>query len=250
VSYSIEVSTTEDFSQNVQVYDGIQGIRTDIADLEPGPTTYFWRVRAFAGGGAGDYSPVWSFQTIVAAPDNPLPENGAMDVPGLPVEISWGHREGATSYDYEVAENISFNPPIAAGTRVADTFALVDGLESGKRYFWHVRSRDADTFGLWTQRSRFTTGVLVSVDEEEQRKRTAVTIAPNPAQNEVTVVLPEMPCSESTVTVTGVDGRTIDVITAALQQFTVNVSSYPSGTYRLSAQCKNKRYSTSFTVQR
>ena len=84
VSYSIEVSTSEDFTDNVSIYDGVEAIRVGISDLEPGPLTYYWRARAYAGGGAGGYSDVWSFQTIVAAPENLVPEDRAEKRTGSP----------------------------------------------------------------------------------------------------------------------------------------------------------------------
>lgn len=250
VSYTVELSTTEDFSADVRRIEGVTGSEVEVKGLEMGPITYYWRVIAYAGGGAGLPSETWSFSTALLPPDNILPENGAVDVGGLPTTLSWDHREGATSYDYEIGTNISFDPVVARGTGLADTAVQIDLLSSGTRYFWHVRSRDADTFGLWSQRLRFTTGVLTSVDEDEQRTRNEITVAPSPASSVLNVALPTSFCLPSVIVIATIDGAIIETKVVDRYNVDVAVDNLVPGTYTITASCANKQKRTVFIVDR
>jgi hypothetical protein len=61
-NYRLQVSSTDDFSENFIDNDTILETFFNVSGLEP-ETEYFWRVRAISGVGAGDWSSVWSFLT-------------------------------------------------------------------------------------------------------------------------------------------------------------------------------------------
>ena len=162
---------------------------------------------------------------MIDAPEAVFPENRATDVAGLPVEVRWTHLPTATAYDVEVSTNLAFQSIVSSQENVQDTVAFLDGLESGTRYFWHVRAKDADTFGLWSQRSQFTTGVLTSVQESEAP---SIGISPNPASDRVVIATPE---GSGTIEITDVEGRRHRTITVGAAVTEVNLRGLASGTY-------------------
>jgi hypothetical protein len=64
-SYSLEVSTTESFTENVVSHAGLTATSRMLADLRVG-TTYFWRVRAHRDHETSDWSSTFRFTTAVS----------------------------------------------------------------------------------------------------------------------------------------------------------------------------------------
>lgn len=71
-SYGIEISADEYFGVVVHAECGIEGTTYDLPVMLSGSTSYYWRVNARNGGGAGPFSPSWPFTTIPAAPEPPV----------------------------------------------------------------------------------------------------------------------------------------------------------------------------------
>lgn len=225
VSYSLEFSSSPDFDTDLLTVDGLRDTTYEVRGLTPGPRLYYWRVTAYWAGGAGPSSDTWTFSTMINAPEAVFPENRATDVSGLPVEVRWTHLPTATAYDVEVSTNLAFQTIVTSQENVQDTVAFLDGLESGTRYFWHVRAKDADTFGLWSQRSQFTTGVLTSVQEAEAP---SLGISPNPATDRVVVATPEGTGTVELIDLEGRRRRTVAVRTASTE---VDLRGLATGAY-------------------
>ena len=182
IRYTVEISSNAAFDANVQRFEGISSDSLKIADLIQGPTSYFWRVYANGEGGRSVPSETWMFSTAVRPPVLLNPPSGATDVPGSPVALTWEHVQPAISYDLEVATNLSFGQIAARINDITDTTSMIAGLESNKRYFWHVRSKDQDATGIWSARSSFTTGTLTALHEDED-SNSAFTVSLQQQQN-------------------------------------------------------------------
>ena len=71
--------------------------------------------------------------------------------------ISWAANAAATSYDVEVASDISFSNIIASGT-VTGTSTTISGLSEAANYFWRVKPKNAGCSGAFSVTYKFTTG--------------------------------------------------------------------------------------------
>jgi len=225
VSYALEFSSSPDFDADLLTVDGLRDTTYEVRGLTPGPRLYYWRVTAYSAGGAGPSSDTWSFSTMIDAPEAVYPENRATDVAGLPVEVRWTHVPTATAYDVEVSTNLAFQSIVTAQQNVQDTVAFLDGLESGTRYFWHVRAKDVDTFGLWSQRAQFTTGVLTSVQEAEAP---SIGISPNPSTDRVVIATPE---GNGTIEIVDLEGRRRRNVAVHSATTEVDLRGLAAGTY-------------------
>lgn len=176
---------------------------TVVAELEQGPVEYRWTVESYGGGGGSGPSAPFSFFTAVRPPQLLSPAAGATDI--TQAVLTWERVPGATSYGIEVAPNAAFNPIISAVSGFADTTILVRGLENNKRYFWRVRSADADTVGVFSARRSFVTGVLTSVDDVQVRS--GLRIEPNPAMRQTRVCVDDVPAGPWQLDVADAEGR-------------------------------------------
>jgi hypothetical protein len=235
VSYEVQLSTTPDFSSDVTVIDGITDTSAVVRGLLPGYRTYFWRVSAFAGGGRSEPSTAWTFRTVIEAPTTIVPVDRAEGVGGLPVILEWSRVVGATGYDVVLSKNLAFSVIDAEYQDVQDTTVDVSLLASATRYFWRVRSRDTDTFGLWSPRTQFTTGVLTTVLDEPS---STLTVRPHPASQRISIQAGDM-CIERLrlVDVKGRVARDITVVDEQVRTIEVDVSDLAPGTYTLIASC-------------
>jgi len=73
-SYTLQVSTTPDFSNPVFDQPGIPSTSYSITNLET-ITTYYWRVNATNISGTSDWSTVWKFTTYQPIPEDLIPVN-------------------------------------------------------------------------------------------------------------------------------------------------------------------------------
>lgn len=245
VSYAVELSTTEDFTTNVTRIDGLKATSTPVRDLTQGPVTYYWRVFAYAGGGKSEASSTWTFSTAVRPPDVVAPTNRQENVAGLPVSLTWSRIPEALSYDVEVATNLTFSTIVASASNVTDTTTSISGLASNTRYFWHVRSADADTFGIWCQRSQFTTGVLTSVQEDDVADQ--IKVVPDPA-NDHLVVTTET--AQGVIEIVNIDGAIVFTTSVNTLSTRIDVRHLATGMYTLHHRDNTMVRSSSFRVVR
>jgi hypothetical protein len=143
-SYQVQVATGASFATTVVDQSGVSGTSYAVSGLTNN-TIYYWRVRAVNAGGTSAWSPVWSFTTIVAAPEAPVlvsPSDGATGV-STDVPVSWMAVGGATSYDVQVATRPSFPSGEVRETTVTGASTTLQGLEGGTLYYWRVRAVNA-----------------------------------------------------------------------------------------------------------
>ncbi|MCS7155158.1 MAG: T9SS type A sorting domain-containing protein [Bacteroidota bacterium] len=155
LSYEVQVSPDPGFMSPVLSRSGWTETRYALSGLRHF-TTYFWRVRALGPRGAGPWSAVRTFTTVVGPPDLMSPPIGAGAVP-LPVSLAWAPSAGATRYHVQVAREARFQSVIWQDSLLSQPSVRAPDLAHGQTYFWRVRARNADGVSPWSAVGRFTT---------------------------------------------------------------------------------------------
>lgn len=157
-SYQLQVSTTVSFSTTVIDQSDIAATTFSVSALTNN-TTYFWRVNATNEGGTSDWSSIWQFTTIVAAPAAPTlasPSDGSTGIP-TNATLSWNASSGATSYNFQVATSPSFSKPTTDQNDITETSFSIDGLLNNTDYFWRVSATNKGGTSDWSTIWQFTT---------------------------------------------------------------------------------------------
>ena len=144
--------------------------------------TYYWKiteVNSTPPGGGIPAPPwegtVWSFRVEGHAYD-PSPEDGAVDVPFLGLELEWTAGADAENHDVyfgtdaaSVADATTSSPEYKTTLSVGtETYAIVEQLDVGESYFWRIDEKSAGgshivTGDVWS----FTVGEFLVADNFE-----------------------------------------------------------------------------------
>ena len=157
VTYSLEVSTTQDFATTVTSSDGIPegegGTTTVTLPHLIGNTTYYWRSRAVVDGVAGELSPVQSFfvrpNITIGVPGIRSPVIGTDVFSPRPnfavVNATRTGPAGVISYEFQVSSSSAFGTLLATATiqeqSATTSWVPTADLPVGTLY-WRVRGRD------------------------------------------------------------------------------------------------------------
>ena len=122
-------------------------------------TRYYWRVRGENAGGAGEWSEVRGFVTIIAAPSVPalaIPHNTARHVTISP-ELRWITANRAEYYHVQVSSSENFDSLLVDRPDVHDTSLYLDSLSHHTSWYWRVRAVNIGGKSAWSRTYRFTT---------------------------------------------------------------------------------------------
>ena len=177
-AYTLEISTSPTFIENLMKIEGISSTTYDPTGLLlAGETTYFWRVVGAGLSGSGVYSDVWSFETKY--PTKPVlltPANGETGSSTLP-QFSWQ----ASSVTSQVLLQVS-----KASTGFTETSTIINSWLSADAVFnvsaelyeyttYYVRLKARNEFGEteFSEISSFKTmlqppGKMVFVNPQNQ----------------------------------------------------------------------------------
>ncbi|MBM4179366.1 MAG: T9SS type A sorting domain-containing protein [Ignavibacteria bacterium] len=222
VSYIVRLSS-EGRPELGKTIQGVTDTKVAVTGLAQGPITYTWNVEPYGGGGAGQVSQTWSFSTAVRPPALLQPVNGAKDI--TQALLTWEHVPSAETYGIEVSPNAAFNPVLVHVDNHTDTSILVRGLDMNKRYFWRVRSANADATGVYSERSSFVTGVLSSVANVEDSGM----LQPNPATTSCTVHLSNL--AGSSIMVYSSSGALVRSMNAVSDEHEIDLQGIAAGSY-------------------
>jgi hypothetical protein len=169
VTYSLDISTDQNFSTIVLHKDTISGTQYILTSgealaAEPPVTTYYWRVMAIDGAGnRGGWSEVWSY--FVGVPPTPilsLPEESAIVT--FPVGLNWSSvtsLSGPVAYQLQVSRNPEFSQLLIDEKNIKSSVYTIP-LESRRifnkkiPYYWRVRAEDnARNIGNWSNPGSF-----------------------------------------------------------------------------------------------
>jgi hypothetical protein len=124
-------------------------------------TRYYWRVKGENQYGSGQYSPVWSFTTVVAVPMLLAPTDEAIDQ-ATTLALLWRTSAGATYYRVQVGVDSTFSDGFFLDdSTLVDTARLVSGLAPGTRYFWHVNAMGTGATSSYSKVWKFETTLVL-----------------------------------------------------------------------------------------
>ncbi len=145
--YDIDIAKDANFSMSAKHHHGIGGTSTFIDGLN-GNTEYHYRVKAFNNGSNGSaYSNSISVLTL---PNAPVAKD-ATEVGGNSFKANWEESSGITTYLLYVSRdnfpnNSPNNLPGYDGKEVTGTSHEVEGLESGKFYYYVLKTKNTSGF--------------------------------------------------------------------------------------------------------
>ncbi|MCX6134195.1 MAG: fibronectin type III domain-containing protein [Ignavibacteriales bacterium] len=157
-NYRVQVSTSTNFASLVMDDPTVTGTSRSVGPLANN-TQYYWRVSAANAGGTSQYSTVWSFTTIVAAPPAPtlsLPLNNSVDQP-LSLTLGWNAAQGATKYRVQLSTSTNFSSFVVDDPAVTGTSLQAGPLSNNTQYFWRVMASNVGGSSSYSTVFSFTT---------------------------------------------------------------------------------------------
>jgi hypothetical protein len=122
-------------------------------------TTYYWRVCGMNSCGAGNWSNVWFFTTIMPVPPAPvlLSPCGVYNVSLTPL-LDWTDVATASSYRVHVSTSPTFSNTILNIVVIASQYNIQSGvLNYNTIYYWRVASTNTGGQGTYSNVCSFTT---------------------------------------------------------------------------------------------
>ncbi|MFU8861248.1 MAG: fibronectin type III domain-containing protein [Cyclonatronaceae bacterium] len=156
-SYRLQLSRTPGF-ETIE-YEAEPDFNEHIPERLDHLTRYYWRVRGENAGGAGSWSEVRSFETIIAIPSVPalsIPHNAARHVTVRP-ELIWNETDRAEIYRVQVSASEHFDSLLVDFPAVTGTALYLDSLRYNTSWYWRVRAVNIGGNSAWSRTYRFTT---------------------------------------------------------------------------------------------
>lgn len=167
VLYHIQVARDEEFT-NIVINDTafVAADTMRIVTALSYDTWYYWRVRAYNGGGSSAFSETFSFKTTIQIPSAPTlvyPDNNSTDIP-LNVVLRWRKAARASNYQLQLLTGPNFNTLLLNDSSLTanDTVKQMTGLMLNVRYQWRVRAINYAGASGWTSRNFRTCTTLVA----------------------------------------------------------------------------------------
>jgi hypothetical protein len=157
-SYTLQVSTSPDFSTTLINVSGIKTASYLLTGLEHG-TTYYWRVNASNSYGTSGWSSVCDFTTLPEIPDIPileLPYDESINQ-DIALQLSWYPSERAESYTLQVSTSPDFTNLVYDQSGITTTNFPVSNLNFETTYYWRVSASNITGTSDWSEVWSFTT---------------------------------------------------------------------------------------------
>jgi photosystem II stability/assembly factor-like uncharacterized protein len=133
-------------------------INTGLSDLSVYSITANETGALFIGTNDGVYSTDIIDPSLIGIPKLISPMNNSIAISKDTV-LYWGITQGALYYDLEVATDESFNNVILRENRLSGTSFFISNLDHNKDQYWHVRARNDDFVGEWSDTWSFRTAL-------------------------------------------------------------------------------------------
>ena len=162
--YKLVIAEDEEFDNEVEDWYGLTDNWFTIPNTYlDTATTYFWRVKAYAGPGDSEYSQVFQFRTggdiPPGKPENVSPVHDTTDV-SLSTQLVWNTGSGVSlSYQVDIASDSAFDVIIFSQDNIAlCNYSVPAGqLDGLTKYYWRVRGWNGSGYGVYSDSSSFTT---------------------------------------------------------------------------------------------
>jgi len=122
-------------------------------------TKYYWRVRAYNGGGYSAFSAVDSLTTIVANPTAVTllsPAQGATSQRSDTLNFIWTKSALAAGYQFQLSTSSGFTSYVRNDS-IADTTRKITSLMKLTKYYWRVRAYNAAGYSAFSAVDSLTT---------------------------------------------------------------------------------------------
>lgn len=149
--YKVVFALSPDFSDAVQL-PATTLLMLTLTGLEAG-RTYFWRVKAENTGGESEWSDTWIFSTRLAGPTLLTPTPLEV-IRGSEADLSWNVIPNATTYMYQVSEDVAFSTFSAEGTTSLPKIKITD-LKPHTVYYGRIKAKNEQTDSPWSPIVRF-----------------------------------------------------------------------------------------------
>ena len=157
ITYSIQVSLTNDFKTNlINKYNQSNNIFhfTDFLF----ETTYYWRVKAHSLFDSSQFSETWMMKTIPQKNIITLlnPGNDQLQVP-ISGRLTWDSISNKDFYILELSSDSLFKTIVTDSNKIINAYYDYSGLNLNSTYYWRVRFLKADDYSPWSSIWSFTT---------------------------------------------------------------------------------------------
>lgn len=151
VTYIVELSYNEDFSEDVLSFDEVSVSSLFLSDLPADGSVIYWRVRA-ENGQPGPWSETRSFISLTVEGEDDMLPAPALDIPAdnavitqPATELRWFHTAGAESYQLQVSLDAAFTTLEVDAVTPDTSYELQDLPQDGTVFYWHVRAHNLYT---------------------------------------------------------------------------------------------------------
>lgn len=151
--YQISVSTKADFSTTFFTADSLKDT-TYISPNLKADETFYWRVKAKSDFSTSEWSEIWTFKTTFGAPELIYPAKDTINIP-VDLNFAWGKVENSKYYKLKYSKNATMEDFVEV--QVDTTIANVKNLEYDTKYYWQVKTGNAQGESDYSKIWSFTT---------------------------------------------------------------------------------------------
>ena len=192
-------------------------------------TDYYWRVRGTNKGGAGEWSEVRTFKTIIQRPESVMlgaPSDEESQVSVNP-QLSWIPSDRATDYLLQISLDEDFNSIPIEINLTETSYIEMSSLDFATIYYWRVKAINIGGESEWSNINSFTTVVRETRIDPNY---------PNPFNSATTLRYQLSDTKDVLIDVYDITGRRVAVMVNEQQSagvyFTrLNSANFASGTY-------------------
>ena len=162
-TYSIQISTVEDFSSLITDESDLVSSSYSTTGLIAA-SRYYWRVSATNSAGTSDWSESFSFLVQLSPPVLIFPANNETDISSN-ATLQWDDVNSADSYSCRVSANSNLSFAIIDVTNLTSSEKQLSALAGNTTYYWAVKADNSpgNNSSDWTATRSFTTKSLTQI---------------------------------------------------------------------------------------
>lgn len=156
--YDIQIASDTEFKNIVYEKNGILSLSTNLIEPLEFNKLYYWRVRSRNGQVTSEWSLISKFLTAYSFVTLESPLHESLNIP-VNTEFTWKEHESVNSFEIEISKVHNFTNNVDLSYVKDIQNYTTDKLEPYQEYFWRVRAKSEENFGLWNQPFKFKTRV-------------------------------------------------------------------------------------------